>query len=148
MDDDLPEPGITAERTFRVERRHTTNLFGKQETPPGLPAAADAASDESIRVLGTPQLIAAVEFLGRESLHGALPEKTGVAGIHAEATHRRAVQLGRTVRVRTELADVTDRRLTIEGDVSLVDSEALVGEVTNELQVVRREAFGDRVESG
>lgn len=145
MDDELPAPGITAERTFRVERSHTTNLFGEQENPPGLPAAADADPDESMRVLGTPQLLATIEFLGRESLHGSLPEGTGVAGIHAEVQHRRAVPIGRTVHARTELTDVTDRTLTIDGTVSVADSGALVGEVTNRVHVVRRETFTERI---
>ena len=145
MIDELPEPGITAERTFEIEREHATNLFGKQETPPGLPAAADAEPDESMRVLGTPQLLAEVEFLGRQSLRGTLPEGTGVVGIDAEVTHRNAVRVGRTVSARTELTDVTDRTLTIEGSLSLAESAGPVGEVTNRLRVVRREPFGDRL---
>jgi predicted thioesterase len=146
MSEELPAPGITAERTFRVEEKHTTNLFGEQGTPPGSPAAADAGDDESVRVLGTPQLLAEVEFLGRESLHGTLPEGTGVVGIDAEVTHRKAVPIDRTVRVRTELVDVTDGTLTIDGTLSLADPATLVGEVTNRLQVVRRAAFRDRIE--
>ena len=129
--DDLPDPGITAQRTFRVERRHTTNLFGEQERPPGLPAAADADRRESMRVLGTPQLLAEVEFLGRESLRGSLPDGTGVAGTSADVRHRRAVPVGRSIVVRTELTEVTDRTLTIEGTLSLADSDRLVGEVVN-----------------
>lgn len=143
--DGLPAPGITAERTFRVERRHTTNLFGAQEHPPGLPAAADADAEDSMRVLGTPQLLAEVEFLGRESLRGTLPDGTGVAGTSAEVRHRQAVRIGRSVLVRTELTDVTDRTLTIEGWLSPVDSDRLVGEVVNTLRVVEREAFLDRI---
>lgn len=146
MCDELPEPGITAERTFRVEDRHATNLFGEQEVPPGAPAATDADPDESLRVLGTPQLLASVEFLGRESLHGTLPDGTGVVGTQAEVTHRSAVPIGRAVVVRTELTDATDRTLTIEGNLSRVDSGDPVGEVTVRLQVVRREEFVDRID--
>jgi predicted thioesterase len=145
--DGLPPPGITAERTFRVERRHTTNLFGTQKHPPGLSAAADADDGDSMRVLGTPQLLAQVEFLGRESLRGTLPDGTGVAGTRAEVRHRRAVSVGRSVLVRTELTDVTDRTLTIEGTLSLADSDRLVGEVVNTLRVVEREPFLDRIDA-
>jgi len=147
MIDELPEPGITAERTFQVEREHTTNLFGKQTSPPGSPAAADAAPEEAIRVLGTPRLLAEVEFLGRQSLRGTLPEGTGVVGIDAEITHRAAVPVGRSLVVRTELVAVTDRTLTIEGTLSPLDSPDSVGEVTNRLRVVRRAAFRDRLTS-
>lgn len=144
--DGLPDPGITAERSFRVEPRHTTNLFGTQERPPGLPAAADADPDESIRVLGTPQLLAEVEFLGRESLRGTLPDGCGVAGTSAEVRHRRAVPIGRSVLVRTELTEVTDRTLTIEGELRLVESDRPVGDAVNTLQVVERRAFLERID--
>jgi predicted thioesterase len=146
MDGELPEPGITAERIVEIEREHTTNLFGKQQTPTGLPAAADIDPDEPIRVLGTPQLLAEVEFLGRESLHGTLPDGTGLVGIDATVTHRKAVPIGRTVRVETKLIAVSGRKITIEGTLYLSDSEALVGEVTNRLQVVNRETFKDGIE--
>lgn len=147
MRDELPAPGITAERTFQIEEEHTTTLFGAQETPPGAPAAADADVEESLEVLGTPQLLASVEFLGRESLYGTLPKGTGVVGTRAEVTHRSAVPIGRAVLVRTELTDVNDRRLTVEGTLYRADSEQLVGEVTVRLRVVQRDEFSDRIES-
>ena len=145
MDDELPEPGITGRRTFRVESDHTTNLFGEQGNPPGLPAATDATAGESVRVLGTPHLLAVVEFLGRESLRGQLPAGTGVAGIDAEVRHRRAVPVGTDVLAETELTDVTDRTLTVEGRVVLEGSGELIGAVTNRLRVVRRDDFTDRI---
>jgi fluoroacetyl-CoA thioesterase len=145
MTEDLPEPGITAERTFEIERRHTTNLFGEQETPPGAPAATDATPEESIRVLGTPQLLAEVEFLGRQSLRGTLPDGSGVVGIDADVTHLSAIPVEKAVHVRTELTDVTDRTLTIEGTLSSADTDEPIGEVTNRLRVVRRESFRERI---
>ncbi len=147
MNDELPEPGITARRTFRVESAHTTNLFGEQGEPPGLPAAADATAAESVRVLGTPHLLAEVEFLGRESLRGQLPEGTGVVGIDAEVTHRRAVPVGTEVLVETELTGVADRTLTIEGGLTVEGSGDPIGDVTNRLRVVRREEFADPISS-
>ena len=146
MDDELPEPGITGRRTFRVEPEHTTNLFGEQEEPPGLPAAADADPDESVHVLGTPQLLASVEFLGRESLRGTLPKGTGLVGVEASVTHRNAVPVGVSVTIETELTAVSGRRLTIEGTVRRSESGTAVGEVTNRLQVVRRETFLDGID--
>lgn len=147
MNDDRPEPGIEAERTFRVEPRHTTTLFGEQTDPPGLPAATDAADAEAIRVLGTPHVLAEVEFLGRESLRGHLPEGTGVVGVDAEVTHRRPVPVGETVAVRTTVVDVTDDTITVEGELAVVDADEPVGEVRSRLRVVGREAFRDGLPS-
>ncbi len=147
MSEELPKPGITAERTFRVEDGHATTLFGEQDEPPGAPAAADAGDDESLEVLGTPQLLASVEFLGRESLHGTLPNGFGVVGTLAEMTHRSAAPIGRDVLVRTELTDVTDRTLTIKGTLTRADSGGPVGEVTVRLRVVRRDVFTNQVDS-
>lgn len=146
MRDELPEPGITAERTFRVGDEHATTLFGEQGDPPGAPAADDAHPDESVDVLGTPQLLAAAEFLSRESLHGTLPDGVGVVGVRADVTHRKAIPIGRTVRVRTELTDVTGRKLTFEGTLSGVDSAELVGEVTVRLQAIERAPFLERLD--
>lgn len=146
MRDELPEPGITAERTFRVGDEHATTLFGHQDEPPGAPAAVDADPDEYVDVLGTPQLLAAAEFLSRESLNGRLPDGAGLVGIRADVTHRSAVPIGRVVRVRTELTDVAGRKLTFEGTISGLDSEELVGEVTVCLQVVERASFTERLD--
>jgi len=143
MEEDLPEPGIEAERTFRVEPQHTTTLFGEQDDPPGLPAAADAADEEPVQVLGTPHALAEVEFLGRESLRGHLPEGTGVVGVDAEVTHRRPVPVGDTVAVRTTVTDVTDDTIAVEGELAVSGSDDPVAEVRSRLRVVRREAFRD-----
>ncbi|MFT4909350.1 MAG: fluoroacetyl-CoA thioesterase [Natronomonas sp.] len=147
MDEELPEPGITAKRTFRVEPRHATILFGEQEEPPGLPAAADAAPGEAIAVLGTPRLLAEVEFLGRESLRGRLPDGTGVVGVDADVTHRRAAPVGESVSVRTEITDVTGRTITVTGELSFADSGESIGDARNRLRVVRRAAFSEQTSS-
>jgi len=45
--------GTTGMSTFRVAPEHTTTVFGKQDIPPGRPAAADATTEETVSVLGT-----------------------------------------------------------------------------------------------
>ncbi|PSQ02507.1 hypothetical protein BRC94_02120 [Halobacteriales archaeon QS_5_70_17] len=72
--------GIRGRRTFVVGAEHATNVFGEQADPPGLPAAADAAPGESVRVLGSPDLLATCEFVARQSLRGHLPDGTGTVG--------------------------------------------------------------------
>jgi len=136
---DLPT-GIVARREFTVEPSHTTNVFGDQEDPPARAAAADATPDESVRVLGTPALLAWVEFVARESLRGHLPRGTGCAGERAEVHHRRAVPLGTDLLVETDLVDVSGVRLAFEGTVSRTDGE-VVGTASTVIRVVERDRF-------
>ncbi|WP_255195136.1 thioesterase family protein [Halorarius litoreus] len=134
------DASITASRTFTVERAHTTNVFGEQADPPARPAAHDAGADEPVRVLGSPALLAWVEFTGRDSLHGHLPDGTGTVGVSAELHHRGAARLGTELTVATDLVDRDGSRLTFEGWVERAD-DALVGEVTTTFRVVERDRF-------
>lgn len=136
----LDDLDVTASRTFTVERPHTTNVFGKQTDPPARPAAHDATPAEATRVLGSPALLAWVEFTGRDSLHGLLPDGTGTVGVSAELHHRGAAREGTTLTVATELVDREDDRLTFDGWVERAD-DAVVGEVTTTFRVVERARF-------
>lgn len=131
--------GITASRSFTVERSHTTNVFGEQDDPPARPAAHGVAPDEPVRVLGSPSLLAWIEFVGRDSLHGHLPEGHGTVGERAEVHHRGAAPLGTPLEVHTEIAAVDGSRLTVEGAIR--HGDAVVGEVTTVFRVVDRERF-------
>ncbi|WP_255150922.1 thioesterase family protein [Halorarius halobius] len=133
---------LVSRRTFTVERSHTTNVFGEQSDPPARPAAHDAAPDEPVRVLGSPALLGWVEFTGRDSLHGHLPDGTGTVGVDATLHHRGAAPLGTDLAVETELVDVDGSNLTFEGRVERPDGSA-VGEVTTTFRVVDRERFRD-----
>jgi predicted thioesterase len=153
----LAERGVTGSREFVVERRHTTTVFGEQTDPPGLPAAADASADEHAHVLGSPHLLAACEFVGRESLHGLLPEGTGTVGERADLTHRRPAPEGARLRVETVVRAVDGPSVDLDATVSLVGGAAAsepnatdgereppgetVGEVAMTFRVVERERF-------
>lgn len=138
---DLVGRDITARRSFTVERTHTTNVFGEQEDPPALPAAADAGPGEAVRVFGSPSLLAWIEFVARESLHGHLPDGTGTAGVRAEVDHRAPAPVGTTLIVETALVGVDTPRLTFEGTVERADDGTVVGAVRTEFGVVDRERF-------
>lgn len=164
----LADPGVTGTREFTVERRHTTTVFGEQVEPPGLPAAADSTPDEHLHVLGSPHLLAACEFTGRESLHGRLPDGTGTVGEHAELTHRRAAPEGTRLRVETTVRSVDGPRVHLDATVARVRDDATaaaasdagtredgrgvpagpetVGEVDMTFRVVSRERFRDALE--
>jgi predicted thioesterase len=138
----LDDRDVTASRPFTVERSHTTNVFGEQTDPPARPAAHDATPEEATRVLGSPALLAWVEFTGRDSLHGLLPDGAGTVGVTATVHHRGAAPLGTELTVATELVDRDGSRLTFEGWVERAD-DVLVGEVTTTFRVVDRERFRD-----
>ncbi|MFD1513286.1 thioesterase family protein [Halomarina rubra] len=164
----LADEAVRGTREFVVERRHTTTVFGEQTDPPGLPAAADSTPDEHRHVLGTPHLLAACEFTGRESLHGLLPDGTGTVGEHAEVTHRGAAPEGARIRVETVVRRVDGPSVHLDASVSRVDGERgdgtgddhhaesdgratendprPVGEVAMTFRVVSRERFGDALE--
>lgn len=139
----LERRDVTARRQFTVERSHTTNVFGEQDDPPALAAAADATADEAVRVFGSPNLLAWVEFVARESLRGHLPEGTGTAGVRADVTHRRAAPMGTDLVVATELTDVSESRLTFDGTVERDADGALIGSATTAMSVVDRDRFRD-----
>ncbi|MFC5971540.1 thioesterase family protein [Halomarina salina] len=145
----LADPGVTGTREFTVERRHTTTVFGEQTDPPGLPAAADSTADEHLHVLGTPHLVAACEFTGRESLHGHLPEGTGTVGERVDVTHRRAAPEGTRLRVETVVTSTDGPTVHLDATVSRVPdgtergAPETVGEAAMTFRVVERARFRD-----
>jgi predicted thioesterase len=138
--------GTTGRREFAVERSHTTNCFGDNDDPPLPAAAADAGPEEAVRVFGTPALLAWVEFTGRASLCGLLPDGTGCAGEYASVSHRLAVPEGAQLVAETEVVGADGSRLSLEGRVTRRRDDATVGTVETEFRVVERDAFRDRIE--
>lgn len=139
---------VRARRTFTVERSHTTNVFGEQADPPARPAAHDADGEEPVRVLGTPSVLAWVEFTARDSLHGHLPDGTGTAGVRAEVEHRRAAPMGTDLVAETDLEDVTGSALTFDGTVSRTADGEVVGTATAVIRVVDRGRFRESLSRG
>jgi predicted thioesterase len=138
--------GTTGRHEFVVERSHTTNCFGPQDDPPLLAAAADADPDEAVRVFGTPALLSWVEFTGRASLRGRLPEGMGCAGERASVEHRLAVPVGAELVAETEVLAVDGSRLSLEGAVTRAGDGGVVGTVETDFRVVERAAFRAAVE--
>ena len=133
--------GTTGRREFTVERSHTTNCFGPQDDPPLRSAAADAGPEEAVRVFGTPALLSWVEFTGRRSLRGLLPDGMGCAGERASVEHRLAVPEGVRLVSQTEVVAVDGSRLSLEGAVTRERDGAVVGAVETDFRVVERAAF-------
>ena len=132
--------------SFTVAPEHTTTVFGEQDDPPGLPAADDATPEEAVSVLGTPHLLARVEFTARESIRGGLPAGMGVVGERMEVTHRGPATVGADLAVETAVARVEGRRVVFEGDVD--DGDRCVGRATVVLRVIERDRFRTAVDRG
>jgi predicted thioesterase len=132
--------GVTAERTATVTESQATTVFGDHDDPPARPAAGDAAPEEATDVLGSPGVLAWVEFVGRDALHGRLPDGTGTVGVRAELDHLGAAPVGTEIVVRTELVGVDGTTLTTEGRIDRLDGSP-VAAVTAEFRVVDRERF-------
>lgn len=132
--------GVSAERTTTVTESQATTVFGTHTDPPARPAASDPAPEEATDVLGSPGVLAWVEFVGRDALHGRLPAGTGTVGVRAELDHLGAAPVGATIVVRTELVAVDGATLTIEGRIERADGRP-VGEVRTEFRVVDRARF-------
>lgn len=148
MDDPTPPSalvGTTGTTTFTVERDQTTNVFGRQERPPGRPAAANSSPAESVRVLGTAPLLSHVEFTGRESIGGEIPPGTGVVGKRGSVSHLGAATVGTEVRVRTEVVAIDGAGIVYDGQVKTVEDGRAVAEAKVVLQLVDRERFGRSV---
>lgn len=136
----LLDDGVSAERTATVTESQATTVFGDHADPPARPAAGDADPEEATDVLGSPGVLAWVEFVARDSLHGRLPDGTGTLGVRAELDHLGAAPLGTEIVVTTELVAVEDSTLTMEGRIERADGRP-VGEVTTLFRVVDRERF-------
>lgn len=142
---EMPEPGVTDTQTFVVQHAHTTNLFGPQHVPPGLHAATDVDPEDALPVLGTSHILSRFEFVGRQSVRGAIPDGTGVVGERAEVTHERPAPIGAEMGVETELIAVDGRSLRFEGEVTRLDDDRLVAGGPFSLHVVDRDRFRSAV---
>jgi len=136
----LLDEGVTAERRATVTESQATTVFGEQSDPPARPAAGDADPEEAMDVLGSPGVLAWVEFVGRDALHGRLPDGTGTVGVRAELDHLGAAPVDTEIVVTADLVDVEGSTLTFEGRIERADGRP-VGEVTTAFRVVDRDRF-------
>ena len=136
----LLDEGVTAERRATVTESQATTVFGEQSDPPARPAAGDAGPEEATDVLGSPGVLAWVEFVGRDALHGRLPDGTGTVGVRAELDHLGAAPVDTEIVVTADLVDVEGSTLTFEGRIERADGRP-VGEVTTAFRVVDRDRF-------
>jgi|GEM_PF-511535 predicted thioesterase len=133
--------GTTGMSTFRVAPEHTTTVFGKQDIPPGRPAAADATTEETVSVLGTGHLLSRVEFTGRESLNGEIPSGMGVVGQRVTVDHAGPAVVGTELQVTTDVTAVDGASITYDGRVVTTERDREVGTAEVVLCLVERDRF-------
>ncbi len=100
---------------------------------------------EGARVLGTPYLIAQLEFTARDSVLPFLEKGFDTVGARVDVRHLAATPLGMEVRFESELIAVEERRLMFR--VRAFDQKELISEGTHERGIINIERFAARVQA-
>jgi len=123
------QAGLTGEREIRVEAEQTARHLGSG----------------NVSVLATPEMIRLMEAAAVRAVDPLLPEGYSTVGIQLQVSHLAATPLGMRVRVRAELQQVEDRKLTFR--VQAFDEVEQVGEGTHQRMIVDLARFKQRVEA-
>ena len=99
---------------------------------------------EDARVLGTPHLIAHLEYSARNLVLGFLEPGYDTVGTHVNVAHLAATPIGMNVRLRAEVLSVEDRRVNLK--VEAWDDLEKIAEGTHERFIVNAKRFGARVQ--
>ena len=114
-------------------------LLGKQEIVVTEEQTAKVYGSGSLRVFGTPAMIALMENTALKSVAQFIGEGNGTVGTHLDVKHVAATPVGMKVTCETKLVEVEGRRLVFE--VKAFDECGLIGEGTHERFVVAEEKF-------
>ena len=106
--------------------------------------AVDFLGPEGARVLGTPYLISHLEFTARNSVKPLLEDGFDTVGTHVDVRHLAATPVGMEVTFRSELIEVSERRLRFR--VEAFDDKEKISEGTHERGIVNVAKFAARVE--
>ena len=121
-------PGLIGERLIVVTEEYSAKHLGSG----------------NVMVLATPAMIMVMEQTAMRSVDPLLPVDQNTVGIRVDVAHLAATPLGMTVRIRTELLDVDDRRLKFR--VEAFDDQEKVGEGTHERVIVNLDRFQQRLQ--
>ena len=114
-------------------------LLGKQEIVVTEQQTAKVYGSGSLRVFGTPAMIARMENTALKSVAQFIGEGNGTVGTHLDVKHVAATPVGMKVTCETKLVEVEGRRLVFE--VKAFDECGLIGEGTNERFIIAEEKF-------
>lgn len=120
------EVGLSATLEAVVGQADTATAFGSGDVP----------------VLATPRLVALLEAAAVAAVAGALPTGATSVGTSITMNHVAATVVGRLVKGRAEVVDVTDR--TIVFGLEARDGETIIAQGRHVRVVVDRERFLSR----
>ena len=123
------EPGITNSVKLTVTEQLT----------------AMAAGSGSLRVFGTPFMIALIEQTAFKSVQPFLDEGQGTVGTLVNVEHLAPTPVGMEVECRTKLEEVDGRRLVFSAEV--FDKCGLVGKGTHQRFIVGEEKFQTKADA-
>lgn len=92
--------GLEGTRRFEIDTERTISFMG-----------------DELRVYGTPYMVRDVEETARLLVQEHLDAGEQTVGAHVSIDHLGATLIGQTVTVHVRIADIDDRRVTLEADV-------------------------------
>lgn len=125
---DALKPGLTGEKTFIVEQRHTAAHLGSGGVP----------------VFATPMMILAMEEAAVDAVDRLLEPGQATVGYHLDVKHIAATPMGMRITARAELLAVDGKMLTFR--VEAYDEREKIGEGSHTRAIIQLDRFKEKVE--
>jgi predicted thioesterase len=123
------KPGLTLNKIFTVEEKHTAYHLGSG----------------TIRVLGTPIMIAFMEITAMELLEKHLDEAHTTVGTRVDIRHLAPSPLGAEIKVTAEVIKANGPKTTLK--VEAWDGQKLVGTGTHWRYTINVEEFSKQLDN-
>ena len=120
-------PGMTKTKTFTVKEEHTAYHIGSG----------------TVKVLGTPIMIAYMEITAMELLQEVLDDEHTTVGTRVDVRHLAPSPLGAEITVTAEVTGVYEAKVTLSVDAWY--GETLIGTGNHERYVINIEEFSKRL---
>ena len=106
---------------------------------------AQSAGSGTLKVFGTPYMIALIEETAWTSIAPHLEEGQGTVGISLNIEHIAPTPVGMRVKCETTLTAIDGRKLSFEAEV--YDEKGLIGKGTHERFIVYNEKFQSKADA-
>ncbi|UTC61665.1 thioesterase family protein [Treponema sp. OMZ 787] len=116
-----------------------TGINGKEEIIVNENHSAESLESGTLKVFGTPAMIALMEKTAWKSVQDYLEEGQGTVGTSLEIKHVSATPLGMKVYCESELTGIDGKKLIFS--VKAYDETGLIGEGIHERFIVNNEKF-------